>query len=276
MNISDYAAGVSRGFDLSEKNGMAFYKSPLLEKTGLVKHCFTTRIGGVSPPPFDSLNFSKKREKNKENILKNYQIVADAFGLDTGSFSVDNYAHGYQVAYVEKSAGGLVEESSLPLCDGLSTEKKGQTLVTLHADCLALFFLDVKTPAIALCHAGWKGIYTHIAVKTVDFMRERYGTAVRDILAAVGPSIGPCCFEVQGNVAGLFEREFGDGTVEKREGRLYVDLWKACLSEFMSCGIPAGNVNLSELCTSCGREHFFSHRRDRGKTGAMMAFMQLI
>jgi YfiH family protein len=270
-----YMKDITSGFETHAQNRFVYLTSPLLAGSGLVRHCMTTRLGGVSPAPFDTLNFSKKREKNRENILNNYRIVADAFGLDIGDFCVDNYAHSYNVVYVDKKAGGLVDDSLLPFCDGISTDRKDIVLVTLHADCLPLFFLDAKTPAITMAHAGWKGIYSHIVLKAADFMRYQYGTDPKDIIAAIGPSIGPCCFEVQQNVAGLFQREFGEETVEERQGRLYVDLWKACLSDMAEAGIPAKSVNCARACTSCDHEHFYSHRRDKGKTGAMMAFMQL-
>lgn len=276
-NFDTYYAGTQKGFDRRTKGGFVYFISPLIEETGLVKHCFTARKNGVSPAPYNSLNFSAKREQNTENILKNYEIVARHFGLNVQNFVVDNYAHSYRAIHVTKEdqTKGLPGRASLPLSDGLATQNCSTTLVTLHADCLPLYFLDKKRKAVALCHAGWKGLFSHIVVKTADLMREQFGSEPEDIIAAVGPGIGPCCFEVQQNVYTLFEKEFSNAVVLQQNGKMYADLWKAAVMDMQSVGIPSQNISVAQLCTSCDREHFFSHRRDEGKTGAMLAFIQL-
>jgi YfiH family protein len=278
MNFDNYYLSTQKGFDRRVKNGLVYFTSPLIEDTGFVKHCITSRKGGVSPAPFDSLNFSAKREKNEENILKNYNLVARNFDLDVHSFAVVNYAHGYKVLNIseEDCPSGLPGKQSLPYSDGIATMDCSTTLVTLHADCLPLYFLDRNKKAITLCHAGWKGIYTHIIVKSVDLMRECYGSDPKDIIAAIGPSIGPCCFEVQQEVYSLFASEFAGCATLKKSEKMFVDLWRAAAMDMQSAGIDAQNVSVAQLCTSCDCGHFFSHRRDQGKTGAMLAFMKLI
>ena len=276
--MTDFYDSTVKGFQRNEKNGFVYYTSPLIKSLGIAVHGFTARKGGVSPAPFDTLNFSSTREKNHENILRNYTIVAENFGLDVESFVVENYAHGFAVIGVGPAdqGKGIRRENTLPFADGLSTQDKTTTLVTLHADCLPLFFVDPVHRAITMCHAGWKGIYSHIVLKTVDFMRETYGSDPAEIVAAVGPSIGPCCFEVQHGVFGLFRKEFGEETVSENDGRMFVDLWKACVADMQAAGLSASHINVAELCTYCRQDVFFSHRRDHGRTGAMMALLKLI
>ena len=118
-------------------------------------------------------------------------------------------------------------------------------------------------------------LFAYHRKKTVDLMHEQFGSEPEDIIAAVGPAIGPCCFEVQQGVYGLFEKEYGNPVIFQNNGKMYVDLWKAAVMDMRSAGIPSQNVSVSELCTSCDKDHFFSHRRDEGKTGAMLAFIKL-
>ncbi len=276
MNQDKYYGEALKGFDRHTKKDVTYFASPLLQKTGLIRHCFTARHGGISPAPFNSLNFSAAREKNKGNIIRNYETVAEVFGLDTDNFYIINYAHGFNIFSVDNCENEKgIYNKNMPVCDGLSSNTRGKTIITLHSDCLPLFFLDTKNRAIALCHAGWKGVYSHITLKAVDFMQEKYGTRPKDILAAIGPSIGPCCFEVRKDVYGCFKNEFGCFAVSEKDGKMFVDLWKACASDMMAAGIPAKQVNISFICNACDKSTFFSHRRDKGRTGAMMAFMQL-
>ena len=264
--------GTKHGFTLWKKKGVRFFTIPSFERAGGVTCVMSTRVGGVSPKPYDTLNFSRSREQNEDNFRENFRRYADAAGFDYTKAIANNYEHGSVVLKAErKDAGrGVIKENLDTFCDGLYTTEENLPLVTFHADCVPLFFYDPKCRVIAICHAGWKGISMHI-IKTAVSALVDTGCRQQDILAAVGPCISVKYFEVKNDVSGVFGQTFGAGVIEHRNGRIYVDLPKACVTDMLDCGLLAGNITLSDLCTYEHKRLFFSHRRDRGQTGAMAA-----
>ncbi|MBQ9941451.1 MAG: laccase domain-containing protein [Christensenellaceae bacterium] len=275
--LKDYLARVNTGFAKNQRNGVVFFTVPAFEQTGLVRHGFTSRIGGVSTGCFESLNLSCKRENDPENILKNFRIAAEAIGVDAQSLVLCRYEHGINVEFAdERHLGmGIWRENELPFCDGVAVTDAGITAVTIHADCNPIFFMDKKGRAAGVCHAGWRGTYGNVIGTIVKKFASK-SIAPADILLGFGPSIGPCCFEVQEDVGGLFAEKFGETVRSFRQGRQYVDLWSVLALEAMEAGIPPENVTMSRLCTYCEKQLFYSHRRDAGKTGAMGSFIQLV
>ncbi len=251
---------------------MKVIQSHLLNRTEGFKHGFFTRSGGVSPAPFDSLNFSRKREGSEENFLKNLSLAAQTLGFDKESVVLINYDHCYNVASVgrEHVGEGVYKPFTLTHCDGLCTSESGVTLMTIHADCVPLFFADPAAGVISLCHAGWKGVYCHIVSKAIDEMCAR-GAEVQNIVCGIGPCIEVCCFEVSPELAKQFALEFGqDVTTEQN----HVDLRKCLESELNALGIT--KIDHFGGCTCCNPSDYFSHRRDDGKCGSMASFMYLI
>jgi YfiH family protein len=148
-------------------------------------------------------------------------------------------------------------------------------VISFHADCAPLFFYDPVRRAVAVCHAGWKGTTQHIVRNAVDSM-QALGCRTKNILAAVGPCIRVKNYEVGPEVAEVFRREFGEETVQWRNGSEYADLEEACALDMLESGIEAQHITVSGLCTFEYPDLFFSHRRDNGKTGAMAAVIELI
>lgn len=140
------------------------------------------------------------------------------------------------------------------------------------------FFLDPIHKAIGTSHAGWRGTVKKIGVKTLKEMGKKYGTRPEECLVGIGPSIGPCCFEVDTPVKDIFEEAFINHTfISKREsGKYHIDLWTANVVQLMEAGVPAHHITVAELCTCCHPEMFFSHRRDKGRTGSLAAIIQLV
>jgi polyphenol oxidase len=266
-------------FEKREKNGVVYYAVRFLEETGLVRAAFTTRIGGASTGETATMNFSFKRKDTPENVMENYRRISAAAGFPQGSLVVSKQVHETYVHEVlpDEVGRGIFDDYDNVTADGLMTARRGVALVKHSADCVPVYILDKKTPAIAMVHAGWRGTYEGIAGVALNRMAQISGTLPQDCLCAVGPSIGPCCFEVGEGVAGLFESRYtGWGLVDRTEGAPHVDLWRCNARQLSNAGVPEECIAVAGLCTACDTETFYSHRKEQGKTGAMAAIMELI
>ena len=267
-------------FTKNKDKDLVYYTIESFEKTGLVKHGFSTRLGGVSSGDLDSLNLGVKKKDTAENILNNYRIFTRSLGIDMEDLVLTDQVHRANIVEVnrEDRGKGLIRESDIIDIDGFITNKKEVALVTFYADCVPLFFLDPVKKAIGLTHAGWKGTVERIGQRTIEKMIKSYGTDPSDILIGIGPSIGQCCFEVGGEVIEIVRGKFEDSDkyfYKKENGKYMLDLWTLNKDQFLDMGIKEGNITVSNICTKCNRDIFFSHRGDNGKTGSLAAIMQL-
>lgn len=265
------------GFNMVQKNGLKYLTIPSFEEAGGVMGAFSTRVGGVSPEPFDTLNFSKKREQSDKNFFENLNRFGGAAGFDYKKAVAINYAHSPDLyrAAAQDAGRGIARENVPVFCDGLYTDSVGLPIISFHADCVPLFFYDPKCRSIAVCHAGWRGASAHMAQSAVSSLVS-LGSGESDILAAIGPCISGEYYEVGRDVADVFIKEFGDETIEYRNGGIYLDLAKACASDLINCGIAPEHITISGMCTYKESGLFFSHRRDKGITGSMAAALQLV
>ncbi|RKD34312.1 peptidoglycan editing factor PgeF [Thermohalobacter berrensis] len=268
-------------FILNEKNGVKYYTIPSFDETGLIKHMFTTRIGGVSPKPYDSLNLGFNLEDEKENVLKNYKIVSDVMEVSLDSCVLSDQTHGTNIRIVTKEdAGkGIVRQKDYKSVDGLLTDIPGLTIFTFYADCVPIFYLDKVKKVVGLAHGGWRGTVEKIAGKMIDKMIKVYGSRPEDILIGIGPSIGPCCYEVSEDVFKRFNENFTNtrNMLKKRgSSRWMLNLWEANREALKEKGIKSRNITISNLCTSCNNDIFYSYRKEKGKTGRMAAIIQLV
>ncbi|MEA5002959.1 MAG: peptidoglycan editing factor PgeF [Christensenella sp.] len=272
--MTDFVQRIQHGFEQREKNGVRYLVIPSFVEAGIEKHCFTTRIGGVSDGVYATLNLSRTREQNPANKKENLKRICDAIGVAYDSLTLVNYAHGDGVYLMDKNdvGKGITKKTDLPPCDALVIRDGGITAHTLHADCVPLFLLDPIKRVACVSHAGWRGVYEGITGNIIRLF-EQCGCRPRDILVGIGPHIMPCCFEVQEDVARLFIEKFGEDVTEVREGRTYVDLQLALLKQMEQCGLQPEHITCADLCTYCREDLFYSHRRDCGKTGAMGSFI---
>lgn len=266
---------IARGHTFEEKEGVGLYHLPVFSHEAGIAHGFTARTGGVSLPPYASLNLSFTHD-DRDKVLENYRRLAHAAGFPENSMIMDNYEHGTTVFIVGKEELGRGHTlPPLPPCDGLVTAEPGVTLITGHADCMAFFFYDPVKKVIGLCHAGWRGALGRIGSEVVKKMK-MLGSDPKDILAGVGPSICPKCFEVGEDVAQMFEQAFPNcplrGVNEK--GNPTIDLWQVALCQFMESGILPEHVSLMEVCTK-ETDRLYSYRRE-GRTGGMAAYLRLL
>lgn len=280
--ISDkMAALIKHGF-LYKKTpaGTGLYCAASLEEAGGVSHGFSTREGGITTdPPYASLNLSWNRCGSEEEVIANFRIFAEGAGVDYDDMAVVNHEHGNTVLRLEREHRGRgFSLEPLPFCDGIITNDPAVALVTSHADCGAYFFYDPVHRAAGMAHAGWKGTILRIGARMAERMAEEYGTDPADIIAAAGPCICKDCFEVDEDLGKRFSSEFAQEGIMRPggPGKAYVDLELAAAVQFIEAGIRPENITLMNACTYENEKMFFSHRRDKGVTGSMAAFIKLV
>lgn len=256
---------------------------PLLEQTGIVRHLFTTRIGGVSQGVYSSMNLSYARGDEKEAVDENYRRIAGVLGCGLQDIVCSDQTHTVNLRVVTGQDGGkgILRPKDYHDIDGLLTDEPGLVLATFYADCVPLYFVDTRNRAVALAHSGWRGTVARMGRCVTEKMKEVYGTRPEDLTAAIGPSICQACYEVSEDVAEAFLQEFrGPGQeeqiLEKRGGGKYrLDLWRANEIILQEAGIPAGRIQVTDLCTCHNSGYLFSHRASQGKRGNLGAFLGL-
>lgn len=251
----------------------------LMEYSNDLIHCFSTRIGGVSTGNWSSLNLGFNSEDLRENILVNINMISECIKVDINNLVFSKQVHGDQIRIVTSKNRG--EGITVPICeecDGLMTNEPNVALITFVADCVPVLFYDPIKKVIAATHAGWRGTVKKIACKTVKKMEEVYDSNEEDIIACIGPSIGPCCFEVGEQVLEEFKKSFSfykELINENDGGKVKINLWKANAMQLIEIGLKESNICLSELCTVCNNDTFYSYRGDNGETGRLGAIIQL-
>ena len=254
---------------------------PLLEDTGLVRHCFTTRLGGVSQGIWASLNLSFTRGDDKGDVEENYSRLAQALGVDKRQFVLSDQTHTTNVKKITKAdaGNGLTREKSFFDVDGMITNEPGLVLSTFYADCVPLYFVDPVHRAIGLSHSGWRGTVARMGRVTVEAMGREFGTQPEELLCAIGPSICQECYEVSEDVAEAFAKGFPGREAElfyrKENGKYQLDLWRANGVVLEEAGVLKEHIATAELCTCCNSELLFSHRASQGKRGNLGAFLML-
>ena len=222
---------------------------------GPYRVAFSTRLGGVSEGSFESLNLGILTSDEPERVIENRRRLFDAVGADPEQATMAWQVHGGRVA--EADARGILTAGTVyERCDGLWTQQRGQTMVLLTADCLPVALARTNgSPGLAVLHVGWRGLLEGIVGAGVDSL------GGDGVVAAIGPGIGPCCYEVGEEVATPFRDRFGADVVRGRN----LDLAEAAERALREAGVVS--VERNGRCTSCEAELFFSHRRDRGRTG---------
>ena len=242
------------------------------------RHCFSTRLGGVSEGHFSSMNFRLTGD-SEQNVTENYRLICRAASISFETLTLTDQKHGTNIKTIRQSDAGsnFHKEKDFDNIDGFITNVPGINLSTFHADCAAVFLADPVNRAIGLVHAGWRGTVDKIAEAAVLAMHEEYGTKAEDIIAGIGPSICYPCFEVDEPVYKLFE-EFVElrKPSEQIAGKYFIDLKSVNKKILQNIGVKAENIEISPLCTKCDDKLFYSHRRDGYMRGTMGAFMEII
>jgi len=239
-----------------------------------VGHFISTRIGGHSSPPYDSLNLSFNVGDDPEKVLKNRKLFFETLGIPLSSLTTAKQIHEGHVKIVSeglRGRGSTDYKGAINATDAMVTNVPGTCLMILLADCVPILFYDPSKMVIGVAHAGWRGTLQKIAQKTVVVFQQHFGCSPQDILAGIGPSIGPCCCEVGREVVSHIEHVFGAEqeyiSRESEDGKGHFDLWTANLKQLTQAGIPEKNIETSKTCTCDHSSLFFSYRHERGKTG---------
>ncbi len=254
-------------------NDVIYYSFEEFDNLG-IKNCFSTVHGGVSTGDFKSMNLGRSRGDSEENVDKNYDILCEVVGLNRDRLVGGNQTHSNNVKVVTSENIGI----SIPNNDGLITAEKGLVLVTAHADCVPLFFYDKVKEVVAMVHSGWRSTLSNISKATIDTMKAEFGCEPKDIIVGVGASICYDCFEVEQDVLQMFlnEYEFAKNLYkEKGQGKFLIDLKKIIQNQLLLEGVLENNIDITDVCTMCTKDMFFSHRLHGTKRGSQMAFIQM-
>ena len=271
--------------DLFQKTNWDGINQPnqILERFPTLAIGFTTRNGGESCAPFDSLNVGLHVSDDKESVIKNRLRVSEMLGFPLSNWVTIEQVHHNHIEKFDKNFLHInrdIHQPLFPSCDGVYTDQKNILLVTFYADCTPLYFFAPKYGFIGLAHSGWKGTATEIGKKMIQIWVEKENIPRSDIHVVIGPSIGACCYEVDDHIrlpilktidSALNDQVF----VSKGNGKYGMDLKRINYFQMIACGILENQIYCTNHCTSCLNEVYFSYRRDQGKTGRMMSFIGL-
>lgn len=246
----------------------------------VVLHAISTRLGGVSAKPFDSLNLALHVNDDVNDVLSNRKRFVSALNLNYEDVISPNQVHGDRVLKVDESyrgQGALSYETAIKETDALITNTPNLPLMLCFADCVPVLFVDVDNKAIGIAHAGWKGTFKKIAVKTLNAMTKEFDTNPSKCLIGIAPSIGSCCYEVGDNVIDECKKNFPnhfDEILIQRDGKTFCDLWRANQLQLLDIGVPEENIDIARECTCCKSSWYFSYRKSQS-TGRIAAIISL-
>jgi len=263
------------------RNGVTFYQSDGIEAAGGAAHGFSTRLGGVSQGMWESLDLGPSRGDDPDHVRENYRRFLSAIGARGGRMAMTNQVHGGAVRCVT-----MADVHTDPCdrvgyeADGLMTDLPEVALVVYSADCIPILFYDPARRVVAAVHAGWRGTAAGIAAVAVERMKEVYGCRPEDILAAVGPGIGPDCFETHEDVPNAMTAALSTAVLQhiriKENGKFAVDLKGINAMRLEQAGLDPAHIAVSGICTACHPEKFWSHRKQGTDRGSMAAAIQLL
>ena len=238
-------------------------------------HCFTTRFGGVSEGYLASMNIGTHRGDNPENVEENYRILGKTIGFDSEKLVLTRQTHTDIVRKVGKAQWGAgLFAPELAECDALITNEPGTALVVFTADCTPVLLHDPVTGAVGAAHAGWRGTASQIVAKIVAAMVSAYGCKASDLCAAIGPNIGQCCFQTDADVPEAMIASYGSAAedfIRAAGNKYYVNLKGLNALALQNAGVE--KIHISDLCTACEPDRFWSHRKVgslRGSQGAII------
>jgi len=260
------------------KSGRVHYvESKLFSAREVSVQGFTTRHEGVSRPPYNSLNLGLSTLDSPHNVEGNRSILARAFDARVEKLVTVTQVHGNDLLLLDQPNPDFSHFLKLE-CDGIVTNQPGVMIGVCVADCAPVLLLDPVNKVVAAIHAGWKGTVAGIVTKGVQAMVNLFDGRPGDILASIGPTIGACCYEIDGPVVDAFRNaghDFDAFAQPSGDRKWRLELAQANRQQLLRSGIAAENIEVSRLCVSCEKDLFFSYRRDKGETGRQMGFIML-
>jgi YfiH family protein len=246
-------------------------KVPQWEKYESLLHGFMGRRGGKSDGPYAGLNVSYRVGDDPKIVSQNVCDMKQAVGIHDGRIITMKQVHGEQI--IEVKSKNIKEAGE---GDGMMTREKDAFLAVLTADCVPIVFVVPQQKITAVVHAGWRGTLAGIAAKMVQLLNREHGTSSDGVEAALGPAIGPCCYEVKEDVSRPLIQRWGkiaEPCVETREGQSYLDLRRLNRAILEQAGVPSEQIHHVGPCTSCTPDEFFSYRREKKETGRQISFI---
>ncbi len=260
-------------FTIVRSNDIQLIQFRLLQDLG-INHCITTRPGGVSRPPYESLNMAFHTGDDPDAVCENRLRACEVLGYPLEQLVAGEQVHGdavHVVSAADAGRGACDRESAVQNTDILLTNTPGILLASFYADCVPVLLADPIRQAVGVAHCGWRGTQAEAPRRALEAMAAFFGTDVADVRVVIGPSIGPCCYEVSDQMKRTFCDQFGHHVVL---GRM-LDLRLANQITLERAGVPATQILTAPFCTSCQKELFYSHRAHGGKTGRFAALIGL-
>ncbi len=259
-----------------EKNGIPFFQASFPASGGRLSNGFFTRRGGVSRSPYDSLNVGPLSDDEPAHRQENLRRISSVLPESLGTLVAARQAHGARVVRVvhENTSRSIFTSDDPFHADALTTDREGIWLGILTADCLPVLFFDPCRRAIGAAHAGWRGTRQRIAARTLQEMTRRYGSRPEDVWVALGPAIGPCCYQVGDEVAQIFLKDYGPHEPSIRlepPGRWTLDLVGINRRQLLENGVAGERILCTRLCTRCHGDLFFSVRAQGEPTGRQIS-----
>lgn len=273
------------GDDIKEDNlhrttshSIEYYRFDNLSAYTEVVHGVFARVGGVSKAPFASLNASLAVEDDREAVIANRELLCQSLSVPYSSLTMTKQVHGTVVTTISdphlapSSLAGQPGEQhdALPTADAMITSLRGRTLMMTFADCVPLLFYDPVNHAVGIAHGGWRGTVDKIVERTVEALIGEFNSSPSTLVAAIGPSIGPCCYEVGEQVITAVRASFPNPEgllLQGPNGSFHFDLWEANRRQMLGVGVPPSQIEVASICTADHTVAFFSHRAERGRTG---------
>ncbi len=263
---------------LEERAELTLVLSPLLKSVSSLVHAFTTRKGGGSPSPLDSFNLGRhwNSEESRVDAMENRRKLCEVFDIEAERLAVPGQQHTTNIQLLDSTNLMKPGPYQYPAIDAIATAQKGQPVLLHFADCVPVMLVDTAKRNICVIHAGWRGTAGSIVRKSVEFMQENLGSNPEDIAAAVGPAIGSCCYETGAEVPDQLKATVkdGDALIQNKGGKPFPDLKAFNAMQLIEAGVK--NIDVSNWCTACHPEIFYSHRQSGGQTGRQGALACLI
>lgn len=272
----NHPLGTDGAFTLTHRGGVRYLTCQAFEASGFILHAFCTRWGGVSEGNLADFNFGTQGDDKEEHLARNRALLRGAFDLRDDHPVTVSQVHGHRILMVDETMMQEAHPVASLEYDGIITATRGIAVGIKTADCVPVLLADRKRKVVGAVHAGWRGTARGIAARAIGLLVRFHASNPHDIIAAIGPAIGPCCYEVNETVTRAFDNvsapnhAFSPGS---EEGKWMCDLVAANRFQLQRAGVPLHNIFSTDLCTSCRPDLFFSHRRERGNTGRQISFI---
>jgi polyphenol oxidase len=258
-------------FTLETTDQLTFLTCTPIRRYEAVVHAFSTRLGGVSGPPYASLNLSVGGGDDPRHVQENRRRFSRAIGYDAAALVALRQVHGNRVAVLAAGRDPRIVRG-IP-GDALITDRPQLPLAVITADCFPVILVAPHLPAVGIIHSGRKGTAAQVVPTTIELMCQEFGVQPDAVFTAIGPGIGGCCYEVDAASATPFITRYADGDAvyrPSRPGHVYLDLQRAILRQLQAVGVPSSQVWSADLCTACHPQWFYSYRREGPRSGRML------